>query len=517
MQQLACRVIEKKKAPDHPLITAPSENPLKDKWYRMNNLYVIVNESGKSVKFKLRPTQQNLFEHMWFQNNILKSRQHGITTFIGIYILDECVFNSDREGGIIAHRQEDASKIFRRKIKYPYDHLPQWIQDERKLTTDSKSEMIFANNSSIYVSTSMRSGTVQYLHISEFGYTCAKAPHKAEEIVTGAMEAIHEGSILFIESTARSRAGTHYEWCKTDQDKKRSNTPLTRMDRKFFFFPWWEDPKNALIDSVPINQRNADYFKNLWVKYGIKLSGPQKHWWVKKREDLGEKIKQEHPSTPEEAFEASIEGAYFANQMMKLRERGGICSVPIIDGVDVQTSWDLGRNDFMAIWLFQVVGREMHFVGYYENSGEAFPHYKQKLDQIAEERKFFKYGKHWAPHDISVHELFTPGSRWEAAKDIGLHFEYVERPPNKMDAIETARKFLSICAFDEVYCEIGITRLDNFQKRWNDHLGCYADEPKKDDNRHGADAFQTVAIVSTKDLYYIPRTPVVKPANYVYT
>lgn len=503
MQQQACQV--------------KTDNPLRDKWYRLNNLYQIIDEYGKPVTFRMRPTQERFFEEMWFMNNILKSRQHGFTTFIDLYILDEIVFNSDKEAGIIAHRKEDADKIFRRKIKYPYDHLPGWIRAERYPLTDSKSELMLSNNSTIYVSTSMRSGTLQYLHVSEFGYTCAKAPDKAEEIVTGALEALHEGSIFFLESTARSREGFHYDWCKKDQDLKRMKRPLTRLDRKFFFFAWHEDPKNSLEDDVPINSRNLDYFQKTEAAIGKKLTPAQKSWYIKKKEDLGEKIKQEHPSTPEEAFEASIEGAYFANEMVAVRETNRICSVPIVNGVSVNTCWDLGLNDFMAIWFFQIVGREFHFVDYYENSGEGFPHYARILNEKAKDRNY-QNGKHWAPHDIAQHEMGDYRTRWEAAADIGLIFEFVPRVKEKMNSIEAARKFLSICWFDESFCELGISRLDNYCKRWNDHLGCWADEAKKDDNRHGADAFQTIAMASDSNQFYnLPRTVEIKQARYVYS
>ncbi len=89
--------------------------------------------------------------------------------------------------------------------------------------------------------------------------------------------------------------------------------------------------------------------------------------------------------------------------------------------------------------------------------------------------------------------------------------------PEKMSAIDADRDYLSICWFDEEVCEQGILRLDNYTKRWNDHLGCYADDPKKDDNVHGADAFQTIALARRMDLHYTPNVPVVKQPRYVYT
>jgi len=481
VQQEACR------------IEAGETNPLRDKWYRLNNLYHITDEAGHDVIFRMRPTQERFFEEMWYRNNILKSRQHGFTTLIDLYILDEAVFNSNIEGGIIAHRQEDAQKIFRRKIKYPYDRLPDWIKDNRKAVTDSKSELALSNGSSIYVSVSMRSGTVQYLHISEFGYICQKFPERAQEIVTGAIEALHIGQILWIEGTAAGRQGKHYEFCKADQDIQRSGQPLTKLNRKFFFFPWYDDQKNRIEDSVPISSRLQDYFKKLKDKHGIDLTFEQKWWYVLKEMDLGEDIKKEHPSTAEEAFEASVEGAYFASQFAKIREEKRICKVPYVEGVLVDTWWDLGLNDMMGIWFTQTVGREIHILDYLEDSGEGFPYYKSLLEEKQKERKWL-YGRHVAPHDISVQELGTGKSRWQAAADLGMRFEHIPRVSDKMNSIEAARKLLSICWFDEEKCDLGIQRLENYRKQWDEHLGVWKKAPLHDENSNGADAFQTLAM-----------------------
>ncbi|MFA5385959.1 MAG: hypothetical protein WC364_15105 [Eubacteriales bacterium] len=472
---------------------AVESNPLRDKWYRLNNLYHITDETGKDVLFRMNAVQERLFEEMWFRNNILKSRQHGITTEIDLYILDEVIFNSNIEAGIIAHRREDAEKIFRRKISYPYNHLPAWILDERKAITDSKSELALSNGSSVFVSVSMRSGTVQYLHISEFGYICQKFPDRAQEIVTGAIEALHAGQILWIESTAAGKEGKHYEYCKIDQDIAKSGRKLTKLDRKFHFFAWWQDARNVLEDSIPINQKMQDYFKELKDKHGIELTLEQKWWYTKKKSDLGDDIKKEHPSTPEEAFEASVEGAYFATQFAKIREDKRICKVPIVDGVLVDTWWDLGLNDLMAIWFTQTVGREIHLVDYMEDSGEGFSYYAARLEEKKQTRKLM-YGRFVAPHDIGVMELGPGKTRWESAALLGLKFVHLPRVARKMDSIEAARKVLSICWFDEEMCDKGIARLENYRKQWDDHLGVWKNEPLHDENSNGADAFQTLAM-----------------------
>jgi hypothetical protein len=153
--------------------------------YRLNHLYWIKDKEGKKVRFKFNWAQELLYLGLWTFSLILKARQLGITTFICLYFLDACLFNSDTHAGIIAHNREDAEEFFHNKIKYAYDNLPEEVKAARPALTDTVRQLRFNNGSSIRVGTSMRSGTLQYLHVSEFGKVCAKYPDKAKEIVTG--------------------------------------------------------------------------------------------------------------------------------------------------------------------------------------------------------------------------------------------------------------------------------------------------------------------------------------------
>src|SRR5262249_52774175 len=158
--------------------------------------------------------------------------------FIQIFMLDACLFNSNIRAGTIAHRLEDAKVIFRDKIKFPYDNLPEGLKALRPIVRDAADELLFSNNSSIRVGVSMRSGTLQYLHISEYGVVCARFPEKAREIRTGALNTVQAGQVVFLESTAEGKEGHYYELCESAQSKQRVKTPLTPLDFKFFFFPW---------------------------------------------------------------------------------------------------------------------------------------------------------------------------------------------------------------------------------------------------------------------------------------
>jgi predicted ABC-type ATPase len=129
--------------------------------WRLNNLYFIVDKEGNRVQFKLNWAQENLFDQMHYMNVVLKARQLGFTTFIQLFMLDACIFNANIRAGTIAHRLDDAKTIFRDKIKYPYDNLPDGLKNRVRKESDSADELLLSNNSSIRVGTSLRSGTLR--------------------------------------------------------------------------------------------------------------------------------------------------------------------------------------------------------------------------------------------------------------------------------------------------------------------------------------------------------------------
>ena len=93
-------------------------NQFKDKWWRLNNLYYIIDKHGRKVKFHCNPLQTKFYNDLWYLNILLKARQFGGTTVTDIYFLDDCLFINNLEAGIIAHNRDDAQKIFRRKFKF---------------------------------------------------------------------------------------------------------------------------------------------------------------------------------------------------------------------------------------------------------------------------------------------------------------------------------------------------------------------------------------------------------------
>lgn len=451
-----------------------------------------MDKKGKAVPFRPNGAQLQLLDELHSLNIILKARQLGFTTLCCLIYLDACVFNPNTRAGVIAHKLDDAKVIFRDKIKFPFDNLDEGIKAAVATVQDSADTLTLRNNSSVRVSTSMRSGTLQYLHVSEFGKICAQYPEKAREIVTGALNTVEAGQFVAIESTAEGQEGAFYEMVTRARALAASGAPLSDLDYKFHFFPWWKDVTYALFDlSVSIGADDERYFESLEAK-GIKLTRPQKAWWVKKAETMAGDMKREYPSTPEEAFEQALDGAYFSSQIYAAVKQGRVGRFPFIAKHQVNTFWDLGRNDLNTIWLHQYVDNRHRFVGYYENSGEFIGHYVSWLKEWGRERGA-TFGDHYIPHDGDRESLWLEDGTKGVMSSLGFAPRIVKRPTSKAESIAAARSIFPQCEFDEEGAALGLKRLKAYRKEWDDERGVWRDRPRHDEASHGADGFQTFA------------------------
>jgi hypothetical protein len=462
-----------------------------DRRWRLNNLYYIVDKTGSVIKFNLNPSQDHLLTGLHYLNIVLKARQLGFSTFILLLALDCCLFNSNFSAGLIADTL-DNSKTLLERVKFAYERLPAAIKKQCALTTDNTEEISFANGSTIRVGTSLRSGTYNFIHISEYGKICAKDPGKANEIKTGALNTLAPRQLCFIESTAEGRGGDFFDKSTQAEKLHDAKAKLGDLDYKFHFFPWYEDAAYTLDGPVILSPEQLVYFNELKAK-GIDLTDGQKWWYAAKAKEQGDGMWKEFPSTPEEAFKAVRDGAYFAKEMQNLRILKKIGQFEFFPTIPVNTFWDLGINDYMSIWLHQVVAGRHRFVGYTEGSGEGLAYYFDWLDKWRS-RRSANWGTHYGPHDIDKRQDNDSGqitNRMTIAKSLGYTFSRVERNPVKANSIQAARSILPQCEFDEVGCEIGIIHLELFSKEWDDKFGVWRNEPMRNEHKHGADAFMT--------------------------
>jgi hypothetical protein len=239
--------------------------------------------------------------------------------------------------------------------------------------------------------------------------------------------------------------------------------------------------------AIPVPQDAAQYFVDLEAK-GVKLLAQQKFWYVKKQETQSSDMMREYPSTPDEAFHTSLEGAYYARQMLAVRKEKRIGRVYHDPCAFVHTAWDLGYGDSTAIWYFQICGKEVHLIEYYENSGEPLTFYLKLL----KERKY-NYGKHLVPHEAAVHEYGSGLTRIAVARNLGVAF--LQTPALGVDeGIDAVRNTLNRCWFDEEKCSSGVRALESYRRQWNEKHGCWSSHPLHNHASHGADAFRMLAV-----------------------
>ncbi|MND20871.1 hypothetical protein D3C76_47910 [compost metagenome] len=463
-------------------------------------------DEGLSMPFRPNRAQRKLLKSLHNRNLILKSRQLGFTTLIAIFFLDCCLFRPNVRAGIIAQDLGAVETIFRDKIKYAYDNLPEDLRRERPLKVETKRELVFDHglddqgrpqDSGVRVGTSMRSGTLQYLHVSEMGKIAAKFPEKAREIVTGSLPAVPSDGIVFIESTAEGASGEFFNMAQRAKALADSGKKLAQKEFRFLFFPWWEEMAyRADPDPISISQVEHEYFDGIEAKMGCVVDIEQRAWWIATRDNefsgADEKMWQEYPSTPDEAFQRSNEGCYYTRQMIQARKEKRITTVPYMPGYPVNTYWDIGAGDGTAIWFHQHIGQQHRFIKFMEGWGEPYSHFVGEMQKLG-----YVWGTHYLPHDgAHVRQGMDVNlSPREQLEKLGLrNIEIVERVAELQHGIQAVRDVFPACWFDEEGCKEGLTHIELYHKKWNNTVGAFTDVPEKNDGHSEAsDAFRQFA------------------------
>ncbi|MGL4813512.1 MAG: PBSX family phage terminase large subunit [Beijerinckiaceae bacterium] len=215
-------------------------------------------------------------------------------------------------------------------------------------------------------------------------------------------------------------------------------------------------------------------------------------------------------------YERVTVGAYFAKLIANLERIGRIGSFPYDPALGpVYTSWDLGVDDYTAIWFFQVHQVEheprVRIVDYFQFNGEgaqtiipaAMPEYtgdvQDRVTQMMEIGRDvgFKYQRHFFPHDLKNREWGNAGTeRILTVVKLGVPSVTIAKgvatdPENRINA---TRDLLPMCEFNNSSrVMIGISCLRRYQRKIHQQLGFYMG-PQHDETSHGADAFGEFAI-----------------------
>jgi len=189
------------------------------------------------------------------------------------------------------------------------------------------------------------------------------------------------------------------------------------------------------------------------------------------------------------SYTASILGAYYAKQYAQAELDGRFTNVPYDPLLPVHTVWDLGIADAMAIGFYQAAGMERRKIDYIELTNMGLPEAAKILQE-----KPYRYGKHFAPHDIKVRELGTGKSRLETAETLGINFTLI---PNVsvQDGIDRGRIFFSKLWVDKTKCKLWLKLIPQYAKEYDEEKKIFRDNPNHDWTSHGADEHRYAALV----------------------
>ena len=272
--------------------------------------------------------------------------------------------------------------------------------------------------------------------------------------------------------------------------RKKGSFLIWTMNRLTENDPVWERIASKPDERTYVAKVNSDAIEEL-------LSDEIIHEREKMRKDNPELFEHVWLGEPLTANTGSV----FGKQLALAREQGRIGKVPYDGGGGVYTAWDLGIGDSTAIWFFQVVGQEIHYIDYYESSGEDLGHY---IAYIQNKPWANNYTKHFIPHDSRQRELQTGKTRVEFFQDHGIYNIEVLRAtnfePGQDDIDLVARPKFSLCWFDEEGCQRGLECLRAYHYDYDERNKLLRSKPKHDWSSHAASAFIYSLIANTESV-----------------
>ena len=190
-------------------------------------------------------------------------------------------------------------------------------------------------------------------------------------------------------------------------------------------------------------------------------------------------------------FDAALPGAIWGRELYQAEQDGRITEVEYDRFADVYTAWDLGYSDDTAIWYYQVIHGEVHFIDYYSASGKSIDHYAAHVLS-----KPYKYKTHFLPHDARAKTLASGGKSVieMLAEHLTLNKMAITPSLSMQDGIQATRQMMPRAWFDKVRCADGVEALKQYQREWDEDKKMFRDKPRHDWTSHAADSMRYAAI-----------------------
>lgn len=275
-----------------------------------------------------------------------------------------------------------------------------------------------------------------------------------------------------------------------DPNAHRYLSPALKYNNGVAIFITTPRGHNWVYDLWQIAQQNPDvwYSQLLTIEETGHISMEDIEEEIKSGEISRDHAQQEYFCS----FDKGQEGSYYSKYIDKMRLDQRIGKIDYDSAFKTYISFDIGNDCTSLIW-FQVIGKSVHCIDYYENSGSGFglEHYAKVALS-----KDYAYAKSFCvfPHDMAVTEWGgVRQTRLEKAKQLGLDGFICDKKEID-DGIEAVRSLLARVYIDEVKCKPLIKALSNYRQEYDPKRNVYKGIPLHDWSSHAADSFRYLAL-----------------------
>ena len=188
------------------------------------------------------------------------------------------------------------------------------------------------------------------------------------------------------------------------------------------------------------------------------------------------------------SFDAPVEGAYYGALLNEADEQNRITRIPNETLSRTVCAWDLGISDSTAIWVAQIVGKEVRLIDFCENHGVGLDYYVSWLRE-----RGYSSAEQILPHDVEVRELGSGKSRKEMLMEAGLEITVAPKV-SVADGIQSVRRLLPRCWFDGEKTKQGLSALRNYRREYDEKRNVFYDRPLHDWCSHAADSMRYLAV-----------------------
>jgi len=502
------------------------------KSWRMSNLYKVRDMHGKIVKFVRNSSQETLAKVKHPRVIVTKARQLGISTDAVLDALDSCLFNAGTQAGIQSYGLVESAKL-KAKAQLAWELIPKQVKNMLGivLVSDNANGMSFSNGSVLRIG-NFRGDTLTRFHVSELALIAKDNPIKANQIKTGAFEAVAMGNKISIESTADGSIGLHAEIWEDSVAKLERGEELTPLDFYPVFLGFLDVDKYNMEYYVEPMERAIKWFNTLINDYKCKINVvccgntlidnplcpscgtkspyvaeeepttpkhvldftiPKLNWTINKIHNLGEAFNSEYPVIADIAFHTPVEGSYFVYEYEEILKTERLKSNLYNPDLPVHVAWDLGMRDEMVILLCQVGEDKIpRIINEHHEKERGLPYFVTILNRLHQEFGY-KYGNMYIPFDVHVIEMSVEKTRETVLRDLGVHnISPIEKLPFA-DSIQMARLMLAVCEIDKDRAGTTINTLQRYRKKYDKKLGIFLAEDVHDIYSNYASALRYLA------------------------